>query len=281
MAFKDKRRNADATRTVKAAVRGVLSAGTFTKETFFLPTETGSQISMTGEKLGVGNGGFFNEDTLKKRLRGIPAVWAKSDGSLDRYVRNRRFFIEWGQSDLSLALVGVIGEALEAGLGKLVIAADTPDERDNMGAYLALMGGLLGEVSVTVYQPRDYDAAGRYKSYTDICRYLTSEQPAILLLSRDCFSRKNNVLRIKAGEGEEDAYSLAEYVRTARPAVIAVSETVESGRTLARNADIFCPTVTLVLTEEAVNLHDCVIYKPDGDKATDAPMADAPEQMGF
>jgi len=281
MAFKDKRRNADATQSMKAAVRSVLSAGTFTKESFFLPTEAGSQISMTGEQVGVGNGGFFNEDVLKKRLRGIPAVWSKSDTSLDRYVHNRRFFIGWGQSDLSLALVGVIGEALDAGLGKLVIAADTPDERDDIGAYLALMGGLLGEVSLTVYQPRDYDAAGRHRSYTDICRYLTSEKPAILLLSRDCFSRKNNVLRLKSGEGEEDAYSLAEYVRTARPAVITVSETVESGRTLARNAAIFCPTVTVVLTEEAANLHDCVIYKPDGDQAVSTPKSDAPEQMGF
>lgn len=281
MAVRQRRRTTDATQNIRAAVGEVFSCGGFYASKYALPAEKGAQLSMTGDVVAVGNGGTFREDALVHVLRTFPAMWNTREKDLKRFVLRKRFTVLCGDCDRSVAMLGAVAEMVRNGIEKIIIAADTPVERDNLAQSLELMRAGLGDVAVTAYRTRSYDASAQYKAYASVYGYLTSNKPEILILSRDSFSRRNNILRRKNVETEDGLCALADLIRGARPVVITSSVTVESGRTLAKNAAIFDPAAVLVFAGEEKRLRDCVIYKPDRASKKRREVPEIPEQMGF
>ncbi|MBQ4353619.1 MAG: hypothetical protein IJC71_01860 [Clostridia bacterium] len=277
MAVRQRRRTTDATETIRTAVGEIFSCGSFHASKFALPAEKGAQLSMTGDVVAVGNGGSFREDALVRVLSAFPLLWKTGETELRRYALRRRFTILCGDCDRSLAMLGAIYEMVRCGIEKIVIAADTPVERDNIAQSLELMRAGLGNTAITVYRTKAYDASSHYKAYASVYGYLTAGKPEILILSRDSFSRRSNILRRKTS----DTAALTDLIRQARPVVITSSETVASGRTLAKNAAIFDPCATMIFAAEERRLRDCVIYRPERTVRKSRELPGMPEQLGF
>lgn len=280
MAVRQRRRTTEATQNITAAVGSVFSCGNFYPKKFELPSEIGAQLSMTGEVTALGNGGGFRSDSLERILRTFPAMCKSGERDIRRFINRRRFTVLCGDCDRSVAMIGAITEMVRCGINKIIIAADTPVERDNLAQSLELMRAGLGDITVMTYRTAEYDRDAHYKAYASIYAFLTSGKSEILILGRDSFSRKSNILRRK-GQGVQEK-SLAEFLCDAHPVVITSSVTVDSGRTLAKNSAIFEPTATVIFAGEERRLRDCVIYKPEhgtdkSKKTNPAP----PEQLGF
>ncbi len=269
-----KRPSAEPISEIRAAVGKLFACGRFEAARFALPTIRGAQLSMTGEIEGIGNGGSLGGrgTALLETLRTYPALSKMSDGTIDGLIRRGRYTVLTGEADRSLALIGAAVEAANRGIVKFVIAADTPAEREQLARKLKLMRAELGGISVTEYKPGSYDAVSLYKASASLFDYLTAEEPAILLLSRDCFSRQTNILRRTA-----DGTSMSSLVALTHPVVLTSTETVEAGRKLASLAAIFEPTATVVIAGEEKNLRDAVLYRPDEPETDDG--GDGAEQL--
>lgn len=280
MAVRQRLRTTDATQNIKSAVGKVFSCGGFFASKFELPSERGAQLSMTGEVVAVGNNGEFRSEALEKMLRTFPAMWNSCDNEIRKYLNKKRFTVICGDCDRSVAMIGAITEMVRNGIYKIIITADTPVERDNLAQSLGLMRAGLGDINVTTYRISDYDSSAHYKAYASIYGFLTSSKPEILVLGRDSFSRKSNILCRK--DSSEQEKSLVELLRDAHPVVITSSAKIDSGRTLAKNSAMFDPVATVIFVEEERRLRDCVIYKPErsADKSK-RKSRDVPEQLAF
>lgn len=278
MAVRQRRRTTEATQNITAAVGAVFSCGNFYPKKFELPSEMGAQLSMTGEVTALGNGGTFRSDSLERVMRTFPAMRKSGERDIRRFINRRRFTVLCGYCDRSVAMIGAVNEMIRCGISKIIIAADTPVERDNLAQSLELMRAGLSNVTTTVYRASEYDRAAHYKAYASIYAFLASGEPEILIIGRDSFSRKTNILRRK-GQSENER-SLAELLSDAHPVVITSSVTVDSGRTVAKNSAIFAPTATVIFAGEDKRLRDCVIYKPEHAREKNKQVStDAPEQL--
>ena len=281
MAVRQRRRMTDAAQNIKEAVGRVFSCGGFFASKFSLPAEKGAQLSMTGDIVAVGNGGTFYENSLAITLKTFPSMWKSRDADLARFISRRRFTVLCGECDRSVAMLGAIAEMVKNGVEKIVIAADTPVERDNITDSLELMRAGLGETAITTYKTKSYDATASYKAYASIYGYLTSNKPEVLVLSRDSFSRKSNILRRKSVETTDGKCSLTDLIRGARPVVLVSAVTVDGCRNIAKNAAVFDPAATVLFAGEDRNLRDCVIYRPDRTAKKQRELPEVPEQIGF
>lgn len=281
MAVRQRRRTTDATQNISAAVGEVFACGAFFANKLPLPSEKGAQLSMTGEVTAIGNSGDFRDDALLHTLHNLPALWHTSEKELRRFVLRKHFLLLCEDCDRAVALLGIIAEMTRYGIMKIVIAADTPTERDTIAQSLELMRASLGNTAVTTYRTKHYTAASHYKAYASIYGYLTSTKPEILILSRDAFSRQCNILRRANIETEDRCHALSDLIRAVKPVVITCSETIAGGRTIARNAAIFDPIATLIITGEEKRLRDCVIYKPERTVKKKKETSGIPEQIGF
>lgn len=281
MAVRQRRRMTDAAQNIREAVGEIFSCGGFFASKFSLPAEKGAQLSMTGDIVAVGNGGSFRDDSLARTLRTFPSMWKSRDTDINRYILRRRFTVLCGDCDRSVAMLGAIAEMVKNGVEKIVIAADTPVERDNITASLELMRAGLGDTAITTYRTKSYDASSSYKAYASIYGFLTSGKPEILVLSRDSFSRKSNILRRKSVETTDGKCSLTDLIKGARPVVLVSSVTVAGCRTIAKNASVFDPAAAVLFAGEDRNLRDCVIYRPEHTPKKRRDMPVIPEQIGF
>ena len=281
MAVKQRRRMTDAAQNIREAVGSVFACGSFFASKFSLPAEKGAQLSMTGDIVAVGNGGSFREDSLAMALRSIPSVWKSRGTDVTRFISRRRFTVLCGDCDRSVAMLGSITEMVKNGVEKIVIAADTPVERDNITDSLELMRAGLGEIAITTYRAKSYDASSSYKAYASIYGFLTSAKPEILVLSRDSFARKNNILRRKSVDTTDGRCSLTDLIKGAHPVVLASSLTVAGCRTIAKNSAVFEPAAQVLFAGEDRDLRDCVIYRPERTQKKKRDSHDVPEQIGF
>jgi len=281
MAVRVRRRMTDAAQNIREAVGEIFSCGGFFADKFSLPAEKGAQLSMTGDIVAVGNGGSFREDSLAMTLRTFPSMWKCRDADIRRFIGRRRFTVLCGECDRSVAMLGAITEMVKNGVEKIVIAADTPVERDNITDSLELMRAGLGDIAITTYRTKSYDASSSYKAYASIYGYLTSAKPEILVLSRDSFARKNNILRRKSVETTDGRCSLTDLIKGAHPVVLASSVTVAGCRTIAKNSAVFEPAAAVLFAGEDRNLRDCVIYRPERSAKKKREIPDVPEQIGF
>lgn len=230
---------------------------------------------MTGEILAHGNAGSLapSRETLRGILASLPAMWQAKESDRDRYAERGRYFVLCGDCDRCVAMVGAAAEITRAGVRKLVIAADTAAERDNLVRSLEWMRAGLGDVTVTYYRPTAYDSVSLFKAAADVYRFLTSDRTEILVLGRDSFNRPDNILR-RSEAGEP---TLSDLIALARPVVLTSTQTVESARSMAKSTELFRPIVTLQFTGEVRRLKDSVIYTPG-----DTPHITAePEQIGM
>ena len=266
-------RSTDATQQIRSAIGTVFSAGIFRPTPIPLPSEMGAQLSMTGDILAYGNSGDFGPAALSASLRTFPSMWNTKESELDRYISRRRFTVLCGDCDRSVAILTAVSEAVRCGITKIIVTADTPAERDNLSRSFELMHMGSETISVTTYTPREYDYAAMYKMYASVYAFLTSDRPEILILGRDTFSRSSNILC----RGENSMTSL---IARARPVVFTSSETVASGRTLAKISSVFDPAATVIFAGEVRPLRDAVIYKPDSAKRTGR-KSPVPEQLGL
>ena len=266
-------RTTDATLQIRGAIGTIFSCGIFSASPFPLPSEMGAQLSMTGDILAYGNAGDFGRAALSAAMRTFPSMWNTKDREIDRYIDRRRFTVLCGDCDRSVAILGAVSEAVRCGITKIIVAADTPAERENLARSFELMHMGNEAISVTTYTPREYDSTAMYKMYASVYAYLTSTRPEILILGRDTFSRSTNLLC-------RGNTSMTDLIARARPVVFTSSQTVASGRTLAKIASVFDPAATVIFAGEVRSLRDAVIYKPDTAKKSGRKSA-VPEQLGF
>jgi len=266
-------RTTDASLQIRSAIGTIFSCGIFSSAPFPLPSEMGAQLSMTGDILAYGNSGDFGHAALSAAMKTFPSMWNTREQDPERYIERRRFTVLCGDCDRSVALIGAVSEAVRCGITKIIVAADTPAERENLAQSFELMRMGLDGISVTSYLPREYDNSAMYKMYANVYAFLTSDKPEILILGRDTFSRCTNILC----RGETPLTSL---IARANPVVFTSSQTVAAGRTLAKITSIFEPAATVIFAGEVRPLRDAVIYKPGSIKRTPR-KASAPEQLGF
>jgi len=233
----------------------------------------GAQLSMTGDILAYGNSGDFGRAALSAAMRTFPAMWNTRDREIDRFIERRRFTVLCGECDRSVAILGAVSEAIRCGITKIIVTADTPSERDNLTRSFELMHIGSEPLSVTTYTPREYDSSAMYKLYASMYAFLTSNKPEILILGRDTFSRSTNLLC-------RGSMSMISLIARARPVVFTSSQTIASGRTLAKIASVFDPVTTVIFAGEVRPLRDAVIYKPDAVKKSER-KTPVPEQLGF
>lgn len=255
-----KRPSAEPIAEIRTAIAKLFACGRFEPKRFALPTIQGAQLSMIGEIEGVGNGGALDARpyALLETLRTYPSLSRMSDKTLSGFIRRGRYTVLTGDCDRSLALIGAIVEMANRGVVKFVIAADTPSERKELARKLKLMRAELGNIAVTEYRPGSYDPISLYKASASLFDFLSSENAAILLLSRDCFSRQTNLLRRST-----DGTPMSSLIAMTRPVVLTSTETISCARKLGALSSIFAPVATLLFAGEEKELRDAVLFRTD------------------
>lgn len=255
---------------IRTAVRGICSCAHFTPNYLTLPTKVGAQLSMTGDTTACGNSCELDCDRISAVLR------TYSPKDTEKLLERRRFILLCGEFDRTVAIIGALKELLHAGVTKIVICTETPAERDALAESLEIIADSFG---VTSYIPGEYDSGARYILSASVYSYISSTKPEILVIGRDCVTKRTNLIRQKGGE--ED--SLTELISKLHPAVFTSSQKISAGRSIAKTCGIFDPSITFVFSGEVKNLRDAVIYKPtaalsETDEEKSKPM---PEQLSF
>ena len=283
MAAKSKRATAE--EQIRAAVRTAFGAGSVTSFSYSLPAEQGAQISMEGESSSWGNRVEWDAGAVEAALRSLPSLRRAMQEDLRRYAERRRFIVQPGECDRFVAAAAVISALTEAGFGKLLIAADTPAERDALASFLALTRSGIGNVSATVYLPGEFGEGPVYPLFASVYGYLTSPGREILLLDGASFCRRTNLLRRPVLAEESGVRSFADLIAEGRPALIVSAMTADSARNLARAAEVFDPSAAVLLVAENKRLRDAVIYRPERKsprkKADGSRGNGLPEQLSF
>ncbi len=273
---------------LREAVRRVLSAGQVHSFAYPLPAEAGAQISMTGDPRAWGNRARFSREALKTALSALKPLSNAAEADLERYAERMRFFLQPGDCDRFVAAAALVAELSAAGYVKILLAADTPAERDALASFFALAKSGIGNLSATVYLPGEFGSGMTYDIFASVYGYLTSQGPDLLLLDAASFCRKTNLLRrplFSEPDGKEKQ-SLADLAGEGRPAVICCAKTADSARNLARAAEVFSPSVSFLLCAENRRLRDAVICAPErsansGAGNKKAGKDDFPQQIGF
>ncbi len=280
---KRKRRTGDAGQAIRDAVGGVFSCGNFFQSEFELPAGVGAQLSMTGMTPAYGNGGTFSDDSLAAALSAYPAMRRMSPACINRLAARKRFTVMCGNIDRCVAIFGCINELVRCGITKIIIAAYTNEERDNLWEALSLMRAGLDGVSTSCFGTRgaengiDFEPTRRRLAESKVYGFLTSEKPEVMLIGQASFTRGCNLIR-RGGE-----FSLASYLARAAPVVLTSSESVDSARSMAAAVELFAPLSTICFTGEVRQLRDAVIFHPDDTTVFDSrPKSDDMlEQLGF
>lgn len=283
MAAKTKRATSE--EQIRAAVRTAFGAGSVTSFSYSLPAEQGAQISMEGESAAWGNRVEWDAGAVEAALRSLPSLRRAKQEDLRRYAERRRFIVQPGECDRFVAAAAVISALTESGFGKLLIAADTPAERDALASFLALTRSGIGNVSATVYLPGEFGEGPVYPLFASVYGYLTSPGREILLLDGASFCRRTNLLRRPVLAEEAGVRSFADLIAEGRPALIVSARTVDSARNLARAAEVFDPSAAVLLVAENKRLRDAVIYRPERKaprkKQDGSRDSGLPEQLSF
>jgi len=275
---KARRKTGDTGQAIRDAVGRIVSCGAFSPRTFELTGGIGTQLSLTGALPAIGNGGAFDESALTDALAGYPSLRRTGRPVIEQYAARRRFTVLCGNTDRCVALVGCIRELTDRGIAKILITADTNEERDNLAEALSLMRAGLTGVLTLCYGVNDnaHSLDARALAEDIVSRFLTSEQPAVMLIAQPSFTRECNLIR-RGGES-----SLAAHLANAAPVVLTSSETVDSARSMAVSAGMFAPLATLCFTGEVRNLRDAVIFRPEEAGETAVPeKKDDLMQLGF
>lgn len=275
MAGKQRRRTGDLALKIRDAVGSVFSVTSFEAAEFTLPSEKGAQLSMTGEISALGNRFGYDVPSFAKALKSCPAMKNADIDEIKRYIDAGCYAVLCGENDRSMIMAGVALEFVRLGAVKIVIAADTPAERDNLARAFESMHGGMGDIRVTLYSHENYDSWTENKAATIVYDFLESASPEILIIGRDSFSRRTNLLNQVSGEE-----SLASLISHAHPVVLTSTQTIRGGRTIAKNAVAFDPSVVIMFTEEVKRVHSAVIYMP-GDVAAAREVTVVQEQLGF
>ncbi len=275
MAGRQRRRTGDLALKIRDAVGSVFSCGNFATAEFTLPSEKGAQLSMTGEIGAIGNRFDADFGALTKAVKGLSTMSRTDTDDIKKYVESGIYSVLCGDADRSVAMAGAALELVRLGAVKLVIAADTPAERDNLARTFETMHGGMGNITVTLYSHENFDDWTENKASSIIYGFLSSDTPEILIIGRDSFSRRTNLLNQKSGEE-----SLASLISRAHPVVLTSSQTIASGRNMAKNAMSFDPAAVIMFTEEVKRIRGAVIYAP-GELPRKQETAEVQEQLGF
>lgn len=283
MAQKTKRISAE--ERIREAVRTVLGAGTVEGFSYALPSEQGAQLSMAGDAEARGNRFSYPAEGLAEALGTLPALARTSAEDRRRYAERGRFFIQPGDCDRFVACAALLSELVGAGFVKILIAADTPSERDALASFLSLTRAGIGNAAATVYTPGEYDGGTLYPVFASVYGYLTSCGPDILLLDAASFCRKTNLLRRALLGGEVGPRSFTDLIAEGKPVLVISARTADSARNIARAAEVFDPCLTMMLCTEGKQLRDAVIVRPERKagraKSGGGKQEDFPEQIRF
>lgn len=293
---KNKRRTGETGQAIREAVGGIFSCGVFSSCKFELPAGIGTQLSMTGTIAAHGNSGSFDDAALADTLAGYPSLRRTGRPCIEKFAARRRFTVLCGNTDRCVAIVSCIRELVNCGITKILITANTNEERDNLAEALSLMRAELAGISTTSLGVTDDNAKYRSGSGVRIigsqivvdptrqalldgmvCNFLTSDSPEVMLIAQPSFTRGCNIIR-RGGE-----FSLAAYLAKASPVVLTSSETVDSARSMAVSAGIFDPLAVVCFIGEVRNLRDAVIFRPEeaGEVSSKQKPDDHMMQLGF
>lgn len=250
-AFNSKRKTSDCVHAIRSAVSTVFSCGNFYKCSFDLPHGAGEQLSITGFSLAFGNGGGFLNSAvpeLSNVMKSFPAMHGYSDPTIEKLARRKHFIIQCGACDVHLAVLGALSEIIKSGALKIIVVADSSDERSSIFNSLNMMRAELNGASISLF-----DADKLKKAENTVYGFLTSEYPEILVMGQASFTREYNFLR---------RFDLASHISKSRPVVITVSDTTVSARSITKSAGIFDPCAVVSVINEVKRLRDAIIFRP-------------------
>lgn len=265
---------------VKSAVEGVCSCANFEKECLTLPTKEGAQISMTGEATACGNVFRIDDKRLSNMLRLITPLKNMRESDADVFAARHRFLLLCGDRttgvDRTVAIVGALNEMVRSGVTKIVLCTDDPAERHSLVESLEVMKNAFG---VTSYIPHSYDDGSKYTLSASVYSFLASPKPEVLVIGRDCITKRTNLVRQKHN-GED---SLTELIAKLHPVVVTASKKISTGRSLAEICKIFEPACTFVFCDEVKRLRDAVIFVPEmrTEEEKKVEIEDSPEQLSI
>ncbi len=261
---------------IKSAVECICSSFVFARTASAIPTEIGAQLSMTGDATALGNSCVIDRERMAVVLRSMKFAKNMTSEDIDSYIDRRRFLLLCGNFDRAVAIIGASSELIKSGIEKIVVIADTPSERIRLAESLEILRGNIG---ITAYTPGEYDDGAKYALSASVYSFLASTKPEILIISRDCISKKTNVIRQIGNDGS----SLTSLISKVKPVILTSSKKISSGRVIAGICKLLEPVLTLVFTEEVKNLRDAVIYEPNTACKTYelASSLPPPEQISF
>ena len=272
-----KRRSAE--EEIRAAVRRIMQCGRFAPVGYPVPARQGAQLSMTGLPEAWGNGGGLDPAAVAAALAELPSAPRFTPASRELYAARGRFVILPGDCDRYVAAAAVLTEVFRAGVLKVVVAADTPAERNGLIRFLRLARESAGCASVVPCVPEERRDGAAFRIAAAVFEYLTAQASSAFVVSRDSFCRRTNLLR-RVPEDEEAGGDLCALIGSARPIVLCSSRTVAGGRTLARCAEVFDPAATFLVAGESGRIRDAVIFRPVR-RIRKAKAPKEPEQLGM
>ncbi len=264
---------------VKAAIRGIFSCTRFDTEYFTLPTQTGAQISMTGNAAACRSGCAADDEMIAGMLCALSQNKSLREDDAKIFAARHRFTLLCGEDsngvDRTVAIIAALGEIVSAGALKIIICTDDVHERYSLTESLEVMHNVFG---VTSYIPGAYDDGAKYTLAASVYSFLASTKPEILIVGRDCITKHTNLVRRRNG-GDE---SLIELLAKLHPIVITTSKKISTGRSMAKICSIFEPSMTVVFCDEVKKLRDAVIFVPGSEDAfAKEEKHNPPEQLSF
>lgn len=239
MAARQKRRARDAAFDIKEAVRCTLGNYKISPEQYALPRDGAKQLTLMGDCYAYGN-----------------VLHAVSCGADE----TRSYTVLCGECDRFVAITGAVSELIRNGAGKIVIAADTLAERDNLMRALELARASLEGAEIITYLPGAYDAQSVRKISSDILSFAMSRTAQIFIIGRDSFCRHTNL--VFQPQPMLDGEPFVDIISSASPVVITSSRKIAAGRSLMKNAAVFHPCLAFMFAGEILHIRGSVIYSP-------------------
>ena len=256
--MKNRRMNrAEGAVRIRENVNLVFSGIHFGSDERELPVSDGVQLTFSGRAVAHGNRPLSENDLdlVARTVEGLPCMKHASSSAVDRYVSSRRFHIMCPDTDRWMAIAGATLELMSLGVLKILIASNSPEERDGIVKTFRVLD-TAGSTRISAYTSDSSSDEEREENEKNIREFVTSPSPAVLIIGRDSFCRVNNIIN---REGEN---SLASLISLASPVVISSSDKISSGRRIASKAAVFGPSMSLVFSDEVRRIAGAVLYSP-------------------
>ena len=266
-------KNAGKVLKIRENIRSVFRDAGFSGSDILLPADVGAQLSLTGEIRARGN--RFDADTrrIARAVENVSPVKC-SRAAVEKSVKDGRYFVLCGELDRFVAIVSSVLELIDSGASKFIIAADSPEDRDEIARSFEVMKG-SSELDLSVYESDISETGSSYAAYAMAYSFLSSDLPQAMVISRDSFCRSNNIINRRDGDR-----SPAALLGCSSPVVIVSTPTIKSAKKMAAKCSVFSPCMSVLFTREVSSMKAAVLFNASVSRESKQEDAGV-EQLGF